>query len=499
MKESYTNSGFVLRYSKFEKLLTISLESSKNSVEDYVNNIRIKSKDLKRMGSKVDNWILISMLLHNLGTKYKDFRHRIITQIGEIPDFDRIITLLHEEERLLKRDNKELVLAAALKKVSKEVNRGEPNRGGRSNSSSERRGRGNNNNTGSQISKNPASSNYKGEDDKPECNFPKCPRNANDTKKRHWPFDCYAQHPERAPEGWESKPKANIAEANRPDDFVDQDDSHISAMARVVCGDEDMDFEEFWGLEPTIPTPTSDRSVVEERNDQSSQYFPILEESVEMKTLDPLIYPAKFDAELSQDSTQSFDSPTNSLNDTPELSPVGEIIDHLPHRTSLHFLAYTANASQHIVTSDWTIDSGCTNHMHFDKDDFSNYQPYKAGVIIADGNTVQIIGRGTIKMEWLLPDGSTHSMVLRDVLHVPGLTCGLFSISQATRKGLDVIFSGDSCNILHNDKVIGSAPKVNNSYLLSVTQLTAKVTILIQQNMRALATSLMFNEEAVKL
>ena len=137
--------------------------------------------------------------------------------------------------------------------------------------------------------------------------------------------------------------------------------------------------------------------------------------------------------------------------------------------------------------------------MHFDREDFIDYQPYKAGVIIADGNTVQIIGRGTVEMEWLLPDGSTNNMFLEDVLHVPGLTCGLFSISQATRKGLDVVFSRDSCKIISKKKVIGSAPKVNNTYLLSASQPTAKITILIQQNIRALSTSLIFNKEAVEL
>ena len=37
--------------------------------------------------------------------------------------------------------------------------------------------------------------------------------------------------------------------------------------------------------------------------------------------------------------------------------------------------------------------------MHFDREDFINYQLYKAGVIITDRNTVQIIGRGTVEME----------------------------------------------------------------------------------------------------
>ena len=71
-----------------------------------------------------------------------------------------------------------------------------------------------------------------------------------------------------------------------------------------------------------------------------------------------------------------------------------------------------------------------------------DYQPMKAEVIIADGNTVSAFGRGTVEMEWL-PDGSTDFVSMEDVLHVPGLTCGLFSISQASCIGLEVTFVGD--------------------------------------------------------
>ena len=100
LQKTYKSSGFVLRYSKLEELMTTSLESSGGSIETYVANILGLSKDLRLMGSKIDDWILTSMLLHNLGTKYKDFVHRLLTQLSELPDFDRIVALLHEESRL---------------------------------------------------------------------------------------------------------------------------------------------------------------------------------------------------------------------------------------------------------------------------------------------------------------------------------------------------------------------------------------------------------------
>ena len=55
MKEFYTNLEFIFRYSKFKKLLIISLKNNRNSVKNYINNIRIKLKDLRRIRFKINN------------------------------------------------------------------------------------------------------------------------------------------------------------------------------------------------------------------------------------------------------------------------------------------------------------------------------------------------------------------------------------------------------------------------------------------------------------
>lgn len=47
--------------------------------------------------------------------------------------------------------------------------------------------------------------------------------------------------------------------------------------------------------------------------------------------------------------------------------------------------------------------------------------------------------------------------------------------------------------------MVGSAPKVNNTYILSVSQPIAKIAVDIQGNKRSIATDIMFNEEAIKL
>ncbi len=97
------------------------------------------------------------------------------------------------------------------------------------------------------------------------------------------------------------------------------------------------------------------------------------------------------------------------------------------------------------------IDSIYTNQKFFDKNEFIDYKAYRAVITIADGTTVWTRGRGTIETEWLLPKGHGKIKSVNDVLHVPGLTCGLFPISQATRKGFGITFLGEDCNILKDN------------------------------------------------
>ena len=85
----------------------------------------------------------------------------------------------------------------------------------------------------------------------------------------------------------------------------------------------------------------------------------------------------------------------------------------------------------------------------------------------------------TIQHEWIIDNGTSHIIDIKDVLHVPNLTCGLFSLNQAIRNGLEITFQGDDCLIYKGERLIGSAPKVNNNYIPSVSQSTSKISVLI--------------------
>ena len=170
------DSRFILRFIKLQKLWNITLFSSNNLIETYIANIRIKSKDLKRMGVTIDSQILIALLLNNLNGKYKDFIYRLIIQLDDIPNFNKIVTLLYKEERLLKRDTKEIAIIATVKrfqKKQKEKKKGNINSNldyrGRNIGQGRNRSNNNNNNTGLRPLKYLSSTNYKGNDDAPKC------------------------------------------------------------------------------------------------------------------------------------------------------------------------------------------------------------------------------------------------------------------------------------------------------------------------------------------
>jgi len=103
-------------------------------------------------------------------------------------------------------------------------------------------------------------------------------------------------------------------------------------------------------------------------------------------------------------------------------------------------------------------------------------------------------------MEWLLADGSSHTVNIKNILHIPALIYSLFLIYQVTSKGFNVFFlNNDYAIITKDNRAIGAALKQGNVYTLNVIYLTATITALIEYNIKALVISLAYNNEAVEL
>lgn len=114
--------------------------------------------------------------------------------------------------------------------------------------------------------------------------------------------------------------------------------------------------------------------------------------------------------------------------------------------------AVVAEANFTDATDGWIIDSGATEHMTFEKSAFESYKQLDSPRVIRYGNSGYGygIGIGDIKAQATLEGGKTKQLVIKDVLHVPGLRRKLFSVSASTNHGNVGKFSKDKLVITNS-------------------------------------------------
>lgn len=131
---------------------------------------------------------------------------------------------------------------------------------------------------------------------------------------------------------------------------------------------------------------------------------------------------------------------------------------------TVHALAATCTSR-----GSWIVDSGATCHMSNNKELFVELRELSTPqeVTLGDGRSLVGTAEGTVKLEMLLPDGSTKRCRLENVLLVPKLSYSLLSVSKASNAGKITRFDKSGCEILNENKeVIAFATRVGNLYFL---------------------------------
>ena len=108
----------------------------------------------------------------------------------------------------------------------------------------------------------------------------------------------------------------------------------------------------------------------------------------------------------------------------------------------------------HSTTAPWIIDSGASDHMTSISSLFDSYYPCPGNkkVRVADGSLSSIAGKGSIKI--------SGTIELKNVLHVPKLSCNLLSVSKLTKdSNCCAVFFDSHCEFQDRDlgTMIGSA------------------------------------------
>ena len=117
----------------------------------------------------------------------------------------------------------------------------------------------------------------------------------------------------------------------------------------------------------------------------------------------------------------------------------------------------------------WVIDSGCSRHMTFARDAFTEYrlldEPIQ--VNIASGAAIQGIATGTVALKVAL-NGSIRTVSLTDVLHVPELAGSLILVIQLQDRGITICTTQQGeCLIKLNSTIIGVASRLGKAYALN--------------------------------
>ncbi|KAM7516070.1 hypothetical protein LguiA_005653 [Lonicera macranthoides] len=94
-------------------------------------------------------------------------------------------------------------------------------------------------------------------------------------------------------------------------------------------------------------------------------------------------------------------------------------------------------------TESWLIDSGCTNHMTYDRELFRELDLTAISKVrIGNGARIAVKGKGTVALE-----GRTGLKLISDVLYVPEINQNLLSVTQLLEKGYKVLFEDKHCVI----------------------------------------------------
>ncbi|CAJ2639700.1 unnamed protein product [Trifolium pratense] len=91
----------------------------------------------------------------------------------------------------------------------------------------------------------------------------------------------------------------------------------------------------------------------------------------------------------------------------------------------------------------WLIDSGCTNHMTYDRTLFKDLKPTQISKVrIGNGGYISAKGKGTVVIST-----SSGIKTISDVLYVPDIDQNLVSVGQLIEKGFKVSFENQLCLI----------------------------------------------------
>ncbi len=131
------------------------------------------------------------------------------------------------------------------------------------------------------------------------------------------------------------------------------------------------------------------------------------------------------------------------------------------------------NAEEPTNSDKWFIDSGCSNHMTYNKSLFESYTAgHPASVDFGNNNSAEVAGTGNVKID-ICVNGKQVKCVLQNVLHVPELGYQLLSVPTFDKSGFNTSFYSRRCQITKGSQLLATATMKGNLYELDISTSTS--------------------------
>lgn len=146
-------------------------------------------------------------------------------------------------------------------------------------------------------------------------------------------------------------------------------------------------------------------------------------------------------------------------------------------------MKYSKNPDQTLRRINWLVDSGTGNHICNNFELFDTFEPLNESIRVANGSTMRIIGKGSIKLPCKRPNQIKPFLLqLKDVYFIPECTVNLISASQL---GLDSIAFDSEIPCLRafsSREILCSIAQVNRYYVLDTVQCSKPAFFLESDN-----------------
>ena len=149
------------------------------------------------------------------------------------------------------------------------------------------------------------------------------------------------------------------------------------------------------------------------------------------------------------------------------------------------FIAFSASKFEESNGMKWVLDSGASHHICRNRDQFYSFKERNGHeqVVVANGLKCKILGEGTVKEDIVLKNGKSKTILIENVLYIPGMNKNLLSIAQLRKKFITT-FEDDEIQIIQKGtkEVVAFGILDNGLYWLKTKNFQVESNAVVKKN-----------------